>query len=209
RAAWGRGDAAALPAAGAIVGTAGYMPPEQAAGDAVDQRADVYALGAILYHVLAGHAPYRGVTTEQVIAQLRAGPPPPAKGPAVLTSILAKAMARDREGRYADAFALVEELKRVQTGQLGYLHEYSLSQLSWRWLRRRRGILIPGALLLAGMIALSILEYRRVGRERDRANATASELLEEQGRQELLAGSPSRALALLQAAYAQGRSSPA
>ena len=200
---------ASLTAAGAIIGTAAYMPPEQATGDAVDERADVYALGAILYHLLAGHAPYRGVTTQAILDQLRAGPPPPAAGPPVLTSIVARAMARDKAARYANAEELALELKRFQTGKLVASHQYSLRQLYWRWLRRRRGILVTGAILLAGMIALSISEYRRTVRERDRASTINAELLEEQGRQELLAGSPSRALVFLHAAYAQGRSSPA
>ena len=204
-----RRESASLTAAGAVIGTAAYMPPEQAGGEPIDERVDVYALGAILYHLLAGHAPYRGPTTEAVLSQLRAGPPPPVAGPPVLASIVSRAMARDKSNRYRDAEELVEELKRFQTGKLVSTHRYSLRQLYWRWLRRRRGILITGAVLLAGMIALSIAEYRRILRERDRANTINAELIEDQGRQELLKGSPSRALAFLSAAYSQGRKSPA
>jgi WD40 repeat protein/tRNA A-37 threonylcarbamoyl transferase component Bud32 len=204
-----RRESASLTAAGAVVGTAAYMPPEQAAGEPIDERVDVYALGAILYHLLAGHAPYRGATTEAVLAQLRAGPPPPAAGPPVLASIVARAMGRDKANRYRDAEELALELKRFQTGKLVATHRYSLRQLWWRWLRMRRGIIVTGTILLAGMIALSIAEYRRIFRERDRANTINAELLEDQGRQELLAAHPSRALAYLSSAYSQGRKSPA
>src|SRR5262249_26252047 len=57
---------------GAVVGTPAYMPPEQARGGPIDERADVYALGAMLYHLLAGGPPYRGA---DVVAQVLAGPP--------------------------------------------------------------------------------------------------------------------------------------
>ena len=91
---------------GAVIGTASYMPPEQAAGERVDARADVYALGAILYHVLVGQAPYRG-RNEAVLAAVKAGPPPriSVEGPRDLVSIVEKAMARDPADRYPSASA--------------------------------------------------------------------------------------------------------
>jgi serine/threonine protein kinase len=61
---------------GAVMGTPLYMPPEQAGGTMVDERADVYALGAILYEVLAGQPPYHGVAPGDVLAAVLAGPPP-------------------------------------------------------------------------------------------------------------------------------------
>ena len=55
---------------GSVVGTPAYMPPEQARGEPVDQRADVYALGALLYHVLVGGPPYTGHRSKDVLAQV-------------------------------------------------------------------------------------------------------------------------------------------
>ena len=86
-----------LTVAGATVGTPAYMPPEQAEGRPADRRSDVYSLGAVLYHVCAGAPPYRG-PTDEVLAAVRAGPPPPAERaariPPELASLVGKAMAR-------------------------------------------------------------------------------------------------------------------
>src|SRR5262249_56603485 len=62
---------------GDVIGSPQYMPPEQAEGRSVDERADVYALGAILYHVLAGVAPYSGRTLAAVIDAVTAAQPTP------------------------------------------------------------------------------------------------------------------------------------
>ena len=99
------------------------MPPEQARGEEPDARTDVYALGAMLYHLLAGAPPYgRGDAGE-----IRRAPPcgpaglDPRRGagaPADLHDIVDKAMARDPAGRYPSALALAEELRRFSAGQL-------------------------------------------------------------------------------------------
>lgn len=60
---------------GAVVGTAAYMAPEQAAGKHVDKRADVYALGSLLYHTLCGGAPYAASSSREIVSRLLAGPP--------------------------------------------------------------------------------------------------------------------------------------
>jgi eukaryotic-like serine/threonine-protein kinase len=62
---------------GHVAGTPAYMPPEQARGETekIDARADIYALGAILYHLLGGRPPYSGATAAVVLEQVRTGPP--------------------------------------------------------------------------------------------------------------------------------------
>jgi eukaryotic-like serine/threonine-protein kinase len=112
---------------GAVVGTPHYMPPEQARGEEVAERADVYALGALLYHVLAGAPPYRGADSSQVLAEVLTQPPASLEQlqpglPEDLAAVVHKAMARDPAQRYPTAQELAEDLKRFQTGKLVQAH---------------------------------------------------------------------------------------
>jgi WD40 repeat protein len=161
---------------GTVMGTPAYMPPEQAAGQPVDERADVYALGAILYHLLAGTRPYTANTSEQVLHHVVRGPPPPLaerqKGlPVDLLAIVTKAMARTPAERYATARELAEDLRRFQTGKIVGAYRYSRMELLRRFVRRyRAAVMVTGValVLLAGLSAVSI---RRILAERDLAHA--------------------------------------
>ena len=191
------GDAE-LTVEGSVMGTPSYMPPEQARGDLVDERADVYALGALLYHVIAGRPPYRGSNAGEVLAAVEAGPPP-AIGelehdvPDDLASIIAKAMARDPADRYADAGGVADELKRFMDGRLVASHRYSGVELVRRWLRRHRASVTVAAAALIVLAAVAIVSVRKiVAREHDTARALAASRIE-QGRQLLLDGDPDQA----------------
>jgi serine/threonine protein kinase len=138
RAAVGSADATTL---GDVMGTPAYMPPEQARGEVVDERADVYSIGALLYHLLAGVAPYAPTeaatipSPTQVIADVVLRPPVPLeqREPAVpveLCTLVLKAMARDPADRYPTAKELADDLKRYQTGQLVRAHRYSTQRLT-------------------------------------------------------------------------------
>jgi WD40 repeat protein len=139
---------------GAILGTPAYMAPEQARGEAVDESADVYAIGAMLYHLLTGEAPYRDST----LTTLLAGPPPAVdvREPGIppdLVAIVGKAMAREPSDRYPSAQALAADLKRFATGQLVGARRYSAWALARRLLRRHRPTAIVAAALIAALFA--------------------------------------------------------
>lgn len=101
---------------GSVLGTYGYMAPEQLrANTEVDERIDVYALGTILYEMLSGAAPYRAENAVDLMLQMHAGDVPSIDSsvpslPAELSPVIARALARDPEARYASveefAFAL-------------------------------------------------------------------------------------------------------
>jgi WD40 repeat protein len=196
--------------AGSVMGTPAYMPPEQARGEPVDERADVYALGAILYQVLGGARPYAEArTADEILARALAGPPRPLAGlapgaPAELLAVVDKAMARDPAHRYPTAEGMAEDLRRFQAGQLVGAHRYSAGELVRRWLRRHRAAVTTAAAALVALAVFGVYSFRRIARERDeaaRARALAERRLgdglEELGRQALLAGDPGRALPLL------------
>jgi hypothetical protein len=168
-----------LTRAGSALGTPHYMPPEQARGETVDARADVYALGALLYHVLAGEPPYRGITKD-VIARVVAGPPEPLRSlaphlPPDLLTIVDKAMSRDPAARYPDARAMAEDLRRFEAGKLVAAHTYSLGTLFARWVARHRGVVSMAMALVVAVGLTAGFSIRRVVRERDRADAARIE----------------------------------
>mgnify|MGYP000897045726 FL=1 len=161
---------------GRVVGTPQYMSPEQARGDAVDARADVYALGAMLYEVLSGKAPVGGDSAQQIIDRVLAGPPPHLRKvvagmPADLDAIVAKAMARAPADRYATAKELAADLKRFQTGQLVTAQVYGRWSLLRRWVHKNRGYVALGTVAVAALAMIAIGLVRRVVEERQIAEA--------------------------------------
>jgi WD40 repeat protein len=160
---------------GSILGTPQFMAPEQARGDRVDERADVYAIGAMLYHTLCGRPPFDGLgTTAAVIDAVRTRPPAPlaelAPGtPRDLLAVVERAMAREVDDRYATAAALADDLRRFATGQLVSAHRYSRSERARRFARRHRGMLAIAAVALVTMTALGAISITRIVREREAA----------------------------------------
>lgn len=160
--------------AGRAMGTLAYMPPEQYRGEAVDERADVFALGAFLVHTITGAAPYARETSSEALARIAEARidlvEDLAPGvPLDLAAIVRKAMARERGDRYPSAKALAADLRRFQTGQLVSAHVYSRATLAQRWLARNRRTAITAAAFLLALNVLGALSIRRIVAERDRA----------------------------------------
>ncbi|MGE0545696.1 MAG: protein kinase [Kofleriaceae bacterium] len=160
---------------GEVLGTPRYMSPEQALGDAVDERADVYALGAVLYHMLSGSHPHDGTSVDEVLVNAITCAPLPlaSRAPGVppdLIAIVEKAMARGPEDRYANAGELAADLKRFHSGQLVGAHRYSLRQLLWRWLRKHRTTVAASSVALVVLATVAVVSVRRIVHEQARAD---------------------------------------
>ena len=102
-----------------LEGTAPYMSPAVAAGDAEDTRCDIYSFGALLYEMLTGRPPYEGTTTKEVLRQIIAGPPRPIaslnpQADRGLAAVAEGCMARELRDRYADMRDVLNDLQRLK-----------------------------------------------------------------------------------------------
>jgi serine/threonine-protein kinase len=149
---------------GAVLGTPAYMSPEQAEGrhDLIDVRTDVHGLGAILYQVLTGTAPFGGRETARVLDRVRHHPPPrprtlAAATPPAMEAICLKALARRREDRYPTAEALAEDVRRFLADEPVTAFHDPLTVRLARWGRRHRAaVAAAAALLLTATVALAV-----------------------------------------------------
>jgi tRNA A-37 threonylcarbamoyl transferase component Bud32 len=188
-------------AAGRIAGTPAYMSPEAARGERPGPRDDVWSLGATLYTLLTGQAPYSG-TGHAILEALRDGPSPTlddATLPAELRAVVNKAMQRDPAQRYPDAEALRADVAAFTNGRLVGAYSYSRAELFWRFVDQYRGYLVFGGISAALVLAVIGISSVQVRFDRDRAVAA------EQARTQQLAQSlEARARSLGGAAEAEG-----
>jgi len=104
---------------GVIIGTVGYMSPEQARGQTVDARSDIFNLGTVIYEMVAGRKPFDGETTSDVFAAILKTDPPSLsnflpEAPAELIRIINKTLRKDREERYQVVKDLLLDLKSLK-----------------------------------------------------------------------------------------------
>jgi serine/threonine protein kinase/Tfp pilus assembly protein PilF len=155
---------------GSTVGTAAYMSPEQAKGDPLDARTDLFSLGSVLYEMATGEPAFGGRSTAEVFAALLMKEPPPVTSlnpamPSALDPIVAKLLAKNRDQRYRSAEELLADLEAVShsaSASAGAVRPVTASstapavpppvpQTSGRPLRTR--MIVIGALLLVALAA--------------------------------------------------------
>jgi eukaryotic-like serine/threonine-protein kinase len=126
---------------GTVLGTLGYLSPEQARGDAVDGRSDLYALGLLLYEMLTGELPFSAATEAEMLAQRLSGSPKslrwPAAVPPHVRALVQRLLARDPARRPRSAGEVVQELDRSRDP----------ARPAWRWIAAGAGCLLLLALL--------------------------------------------------------------
>ncbi len=115
-------DSSSVTQTAAVIGTAQYLSPEQARGDSVDARSDVYSLGCVLYEILTGDPPFTGDSPVSVAYQhVREDPIPPSERhegiSADLDAVVLKALAKNPENRYQTAAEMRADLVRVHNGE--------------------------------------------------------------------------------------------
>jgi serine/threonine-protein kinase len=138
---------------GAVLGTVGYMSPEQARGGPVDHRSDQFALGSILYEMLTGQRAFKKASSvETLVAILTEEPPPPGtEVPPPLRWILERLLAKEPSQRYASTFDLARELRGVRDhlGELQATPSGGRPGLPVAGRRRRRGRAVAAAAAVA------------------------------------------------------------
>lgn len=166
------------------VGTPSYMSPEQALGrlEVMDERTDVWGLGAMLYEVLTGRPPYVGPSAIDVIQQVVADDWTPVKqlvpdAPADLVAVVGKALAKDPARRYASAKDFAEDLEAWLQGRRVSARDYSAVEVAARLVKRNP---VASGLLSAALLALLVVggvSWQRIRAQRNEAQRFASFLL--------------------------------
>jgi serine/threonine protein kinase len=178
----------------AVGGTPAYMAPEQFTAtmsediSLVTPKADIYALGSTLYHILTGKAPHlpkEGIkeSPDAFYFRITTGmiPPPREKDasiPKLLEQIVLKAMQVKPEDRYASARELAEDIKRYVSDEPVHAYQESRLEKARRWIRKNRALVGASMvmLLLVAMVAIGfVIKFAQFNKEliieRDRANS--------------------------------------
>jgi WD40 repeat protein len=180
-----------LTATGSVLGTPTYMAPEQERGEHVDQRADVFAIGAMLWELCAlqrvppaePHLRHRMLHRAGIDGDL--------------VTIIDKALERDRTRRYPDAGALASDLKAFKSGARIAARSYSLFAMLAHWTRRHRTLALSVTAVTA-LAAIGIVTYvRHIAAERDHV-AAANNALTLEHAELMLHSDPTAAFELLE-----------
>ncbi len=185
---------------GQVLGTPAYMSPEQMRDPhSVDGRSDIYSLSVMLYEMLTGELPFRGVTRMVLQQVLEEEPIPPRrlndKIPRDLETITLKCLAKEPARRYQSAGDLAAELRRWLAGEPVTARPAGRMERTWRWCRRKPAQAGMITTLIATVVALSGAaiwldasrkseQRARLEEEKQREAAQASEAKTQQARSE-------------------------
>ena len=164
------------------IGTLAYMSPEQALGEPIDERSDLWSLGVLLYEMLTGTPPFQGAGTLGILQAITTGTPPSLSAartdlPEALERIVLRALAKDPAQRYQSAAEMARELATVHTPRLRVSTDGGVTPL-----RRPRRWLLPLAVGVILVGSTGAWTYRRTQRQhwaKEQAIPSASRLAAE------------------------------
>ncbi len=151
---------------GMTMGTIAYMSPEQARGEEVDQRTDIWSLGVVLYEMLSGQLPFQGERDQAVVYSILNKKPKPitdlrAEIPMSIEQVVSKALEKNPDKRYQHMEALLDDLRSISEGIVP--EEIRARVRKARLLRRKRLILYAGGAgltIIMAVVALSLFTRR-------------------------------------------------
>ena len=156
---------------GKAIGTPAYMPPEQAKGDVehIDERSDIYSLGAVLYEILTGNPPFKGRNIRETLEMVQNNTPVDITilendAPPDLCAVVSKTLTRDKNDRYETALEVAWEIENFMSGGRIRAYEYSSWELFKRFTKQNKslsGLLLIFIILVFAGSATILFAYRR------------------------------------------------
>ncbi len=162
-------DDADLTSPGTAVGTVAYMSPEQARGEELDPRTDLFSFGAVLYEMVTGVQAFTGNTTAVIFNAILEKPTPPVSrtNPAVspkLEEIIAKALEKDVELRFQTAAELRSDLKRlkrdIESSRITLAHKTVYAETATKPSRRGAALLLSASVAIAAILIVAVVINR-------------------------------------------------
>jgi serine/threonine-protein kinase len=170
---------------GQVLGTPGYMSPEQAQGlnDVVDLRSDVYGLGAVLYEILTAHAPFEGNDPREILRRVANDPPIPprqmaAGTPPGLEAICLKALAKEPQSRYQSATELGKDVQHWLADEPVSAYRDPWTVRARRWVGRHRTLVVSASaavVMAAVVLGFATVALRAANIRESRSRTRAEE----------------------------------
>ena len=173
---------------GQTIGSPYFMPAEQAMGrtDLIDERSDIYSLGAVLYVILTGQMPYAGNNVREFMGKVGQVEPRPVRelepqAPPELAAIVKKAMALVPENRYQSAKELTVEIEKFISGGQVSAYDYSMVELAKRYYKKHKTKILGSAAALVALVVFGVIYSISVTYEKNRALAAEAEAKRQEG----------------------------